>query len=124
MENPESYFEDFGSGTVGGGSRQRAPMSPDFAALVDVNTAMIFLTEYGDLGGLTCRATREARSRLGRIDGGNGTFIYRIVAKRKDVQAPRLQDVPVTTGTSNFVTPRDVKTPGRSAGRVRLTPRH
>ena len=118
MENPESYFEDFGEGTISGGQGS-APMSPDFAALVDVNSAKIFLTEIGNLGGLYVNGVSGGSfSIASRSTSANGSFTYRIVAKRKDVQAPRLQDVPVTTGTSNFVTPRDVKTPdapGRAA---------
>jgi len=111
VESPESYFEDYGQGTLSGGNGTVA-LKPDFAATVDPSTALIFLTEIGNLGGLYVNGVANGSFAIAsRSSSASGSFAYRIVAKRKDVEAPRLQRVDKVTGTSNFVTPRNVDKP-------------
>jgi len=116
LESPESYFEDFGQGTLTNGNGTVA-LSPDFAALVETNSALIFMTEIGNLGGLYVNGVANGSFAIAsRSSSASGSFSYRIVAKRKDVQAPRLQDVPVQTGTNNFMQPRNSPVPDRLPG--------
>lgn len=91
-ESPDSVFEDFGNGRLVNG-RALVRIDPDFASLVVTDNYDVFIQEYGETNGLFV-ATRtpigfEVREK------GNGTstaaFGYRIVGKRKDVQASRLQ---------------------------------
>jgi hypothetical protein len=48
VENPESWFEDSGTGQLecGGGG---VPLDPDFAAVVHVDDSHVFLTAYDPL---------------------------------------------------------------------------
>jgi hypothetical protein len=95
LESPESWFEDFGEAELVEG-RAQVPLDPDFAALVDTSAYHVFLTSYGPLHlyverreaeGFDVRAAPAEGDREAPLEG---TFSYRIVARRKDVDAPRL----------------------------------
>lgn len=96
MEAPEAWFEDFGEGTVANGKASVA-LDPDFAALVETTRYYVFLTEQGDHNALFV-ANRTATGFEVHAKGGptaSGAFHYRVVAKRKDIAAPRLAKVDV-----------------------------
>jgi hypothetical protein len=94
MESPESWFEDFGQGTLVAG-RALVTLDPDFDAVVKGDNYHVFLTEYADLGGLYVanRAPHqfEVRSRSGAV----GAFGYRVLAKRRDIAGPRMEKVTI-----------------------------
>jgi len=111
VESPEAWFEDFGEGTITGGKAE-VKLDPDFAAVVDTAKLHVFITEHDahhlhvpqrtatgfavavDADGLAARGIKAADV--------NSTFTYRVVAKRKDVQAPRL---------AKFAMPQEIKVP-------------
>jgi len=110
LEAPESLFEDFGEVTMQGGTAA-VSIRPDFAQTVDVSTAKIFLTEYGDAGGVYVagRSSDGMTFALASRTGGSGTIGYRIVAKRDDVQAPRLAPARIPQSVTNFLQPQQAK---------------
>ena len=94
MESPECWFEDFGSARLSGGSATVA-IDPEFAQTVHTAEYHVFLQAEGPCRGLFVRdktATGFVVQELG--SGASSTpFAYRIVARRKDVSAPRLRRV-------------------------------
>ncbi len=112
MESPESWFEDFGEGTITAGKAE-VRLDPDFAAVVDTSKLHVFFTEHGSnhalhlagrtATGFTVAADAEALAARGKAAGDvSGTFTYRVVAKRKDVVAERL---------AKFMVPGEIKPP-------------
>ena len=99
-EAPDNWFEDYGEAQITNG-RASVRIAPDF--LQTVNTTVPYfvfpVSHTFDIEGLavTVRAADhfeiEANGK-GRVDG---SFAYRIVAKRKDVAAPRFERVPQIT---------------------------
>jgi hypothetical protein len=97
LESPESWFEDFGRAELVDGEAE-VELDPDFAAVSDVEADYhVFLTPEDESNGLfvssrepevfTVREQRRGKSTL--------TFSYRIVAKRKDLDAERLAEVEI-----------------------------
>jgi hypothetical protein len=73
----------------------KVPIARDFAPLVRTNGYHVFVTPEGDCNGL-CVMKKTARGFTVRELGGGATniaFAFRIVAKRKDLAAPRLPRV-------------------------------
>lgn len=93
LESPESYFEDFGEANLTNGRAQVA-LDPEFAALVRTDDYQVFLTEYDDNHGLfvTRRGPRGFEVRA-KDAATSGSFGYRVVAKREDIVAARLERV-------------------------------
>jgi hypothetical protein len=94
VEAPDSLFEDIGRGQLKNGSAD-VKLDRDFAALIHTGDYHVFLTAEGDCGALYV-AQRNSAGFSVREHGGSATdvtFSYRIVAKRKDVKAPRLEKV-------------------------------
>ena len=95
VESPESWFEDFGRGTLRCGEAAVA-LDPDFAAVVDASDYHVFLT--GDDGifdlCVSSRASQGFRVKAQSADAA-GEFSWRVVAKRKDIAGPRLERVEV-----------------------------
>jgi hypothetical protein len=93
VESPESWFEDFGEARLIKG-KSAVKVETGFAAVVR-GDYHVFVTPYGDSNGLYV----SQRSRRGFVvreqNGGtsNLSFSYRIVAKRRDIAAPRLAKV-------------------------------
>jgi hypothetical protein len=92
VEATESVFEDIGRARLReGGATVR--LDSEFAALIRTNDYHVFVTAEGECGALYV----AARSRNGFTvrEAGNGRnttlFSYRIVARRRDVDAPRLE---------------------------------
>jgi len=79
MESPESWFEDFGESTLACGQAE-VRLDPDFAAVVE----------------LRVRERTPAGFRVeAKDDTSSGAFSWRVVAKRKDIPAPRFETVTV-----------------------------
>jgi hypothetical protein len=101
LEAPESLFEDVGRARLRGGSAT-VRLDSTFAALIRTNDYHVFLTAEGECDALHVAARR--RNGFTVREAGKGRsgapFSYRIVAKRRDLDAPRLERVtpPVTRG--------------------------
>jgi hypothetical protein len=95
VEAPESYFEDFGSGEMRDGVA-RVQIEAEFAELVTTDNYYV-LTPRGDSEGLYVSKKDPAsfEVRESRNGKSNLAFDYRIVAKRKDIEGPRLERVTV-----------------------------
>ena len=96
VESPEAWFEDFGTGTITGGKAE-VKLDPDFAAVVDTRELHVFLTPHdavtaraGGRFSVEADVSGTAAARGVKAADVNSTFTYRVVAKRKDVAAPRL----------------------------------
>lgn len=97
LESPESWFEDFGEANLENG-KASVPLPGDFARLVETSDYHVFVTPYGDCAGLI--VARRGPKNFTVREQGNGksdlAFSFRIVAKRKKVDARRLAIVPTT----------------------------
>jgi hypothetical protein len=93
LESPESWFEDFGTGALDCGSSEIA-LDADFAAVADTSNYHVFLTQYDEHNDL-CVTGRTPRGFTVRAKdaAGRGAFSWRVVAKRKDIDAGRLAPV-------------------------------
>jgi hypothetical protein len=95
MESPESWFEDFGRGQLVNG-RARVQIAADFALSVDLAQGYyVFLTPQSDSRGLFVPSQSPTSFEVWEQGEGRSTlaFSYRLVAKRKDVTAPRFERV-------------------------------
>ena len=94
MESPECWFEDFGTAQLVNGQAQ-VQLDRGFASVVSADDYHVFLTEYDDNSGLyvTGRTSTGFGVRAKTSPTANGTFSYRVVAKRKDIVAPRFDQV-------------------------------
>jgi len=107
QESPEPWFEDFGKGRLANG-RADVRLDADFAAVVHSDDYHVFLTEYGDSGGLYVANLAvtgfEVRARAA---AANGAFGYRVVARRKDIPGPRLEKVSLPELVNQLTAPPD-----------------
>ncbi len=94
VEATEAWFEDFGEGTLAGGTVTVA-LDGDFAAVVDTSTLYVFLTPHvaGNALAVTARSATGFTVTEGNGGKSSGGFTYRVVAKRKDVASPRLAKI-------------------------------
>lgn len=92
--SPESWFEDFGSAQLVRGMAE-VLLDPGFAGLVRTDDYHVFLTPYGDSGGLYVSSQGLTSFRVQEQGGGtsNLKFSYAVVAKRKDVAESRLEPI-------------------------------
>ncbi len=92
IESPESWFEDFGEGRLVKGKAE-VKIDPDFAQTVDLKKRYhVFVTPHSaKISGLAVVARMPGRFCVEHPGGGSGTFSYRIVAKRGDIDVPRLK---------------------------------
>jgi hypothetical protein len=92
--SPESWLEDFGSGTLVSGSA-RVQIDPAFASAVATDAYHVFLTPLGDCRGLYVSQMDAAGFTVHELQHGQSslTFSYRVVARRSDVTAPRFARV-------------------------------
>jgi hypothetical protein len=94
MESPESWFEDFGKGQLACGQAD-VTLDPDFAAVVNLDDYHVFLTGYGDRD-LTVTEQTPTGFRVETKDAAStNRFSWRVVAKRRDIAAPRFETVEV-----------------------------
>jgi hypothetical protein len=114
IESPESWFEDFGEARLVKGKAD-VKLEKEFAKVVSTASYHVFLTPCGDSKGLFV-ATRNSRGfTVKEQEGGKSTvsFSYRIVARRKDIETPRLAkiDLPKIQRPTAFVeNPKKKKT--------------
>jgi hypothetical protein len=95
VESPESWFEDFGKGRLEGGCAT-ITIDPDFAAVVDLTDYHVFLTAYDQHHDLMVSERTPQGFRVSsREESRGGSFSWRVVAKRKDIAAPRFEAVTV-----------------------------
>jgi len=93
MESPESWFEDFGSGQLTGGSAT-VQLEPEFAGIVKTDQYHVFLTPQGKSWLYVSSKTPGSFTvSAGGGDTSNVAFDYRVVAKRKDIAGARLEPV-------------------------------
>jgi hypothetical protein len=95
MESPESWFEDFGSGQLSGGSAT-VQLEPGFAGVVHGDNYHVFLTPRGESKGWLYVGKQSPGSFTVQEAGGGTSsigFSYRVVAKRKDIAGARLEPV-------------------------------
>ncbi len=95
VEAPESWFEDFGEATLSVGTAT-VTLDADYAAVVDTSRLYVFVTpQYAQGNDLAVTGTSATGFTVTERNGGksSGAFAYRVVAKRKDVAAPRLAKV-------------------------------
>jgi hypothetical protein len=94
MESPECWFEDFGSGDLVNGEAE-VQLRADFASVVSSDSYHVFLTEYEDNNALFVanRTNSGFCVRAKSSTTASSTFSYRIVAKRKDIEGPRFEEV-------------------------------
>jgi hypothetical protein len=94
MESPESWFEDFGRGKLEGGCAEIA-IEPDFSAVANLDDYHVFLTGCDDFE-LRVSSQSHTGFRVEAKDAAStGRFSWRIVAKRKDIGAPRFEPVSI-----------------------------
>jgi hypothetical protein len=95
VESPESWFEDFGKGQLECGQAD-VTIDPNFAAVVNLVDYHEFLTAYdGDHLLHVANQTPEGFTVQAKEATANGRFSWRVVAKRKDIAAPRFETVDV-----------------------------
>ena len=87
--SPESWFEDFGEGKLVKGKAE-VKIDPDFAKTVDLKTRYhVFVTPHSTkISALAVVARLPGRFRVEHPGGASGTFSYRVVDKRADMQRP------------------------------------
>ena len=94
VESPESWFEDFGEAALRCGEASIA-LDPDFAAVVDITKYHVFLSGYDGESNLSVVDRSPDGFRVRGSEGAEGTFSWRVVAKRKDIAAPRFETVEI-----------------------------
>ena len=106
VQSPDSWFEDFGSAQLNGGSSS-VQLDPAFAQLIDTSRYHVFVSPDGDSQGWLYVSGKSAtaftvsavggsgsQDKSGAGGGGSGvSFSYRVVGKRRDVAAVRLEPV-------------------------------
>ena len=96
VESPDSWFEDFGFGELSNGEA-RVPLDPGFSAIVEGEGYHVFITEYeGNNALYVTQRTSAGFVVRATAQTATGTFSYRVVAKRKDIAAPRFEEVQVS----------------------------
>ncbi len=112
VESPESWFEDFGEALLEGGLCSVA-LDPDFAALVKTDSYHVFLSPYGPASLYVSRRGAKGFEIRALPEGGGAAAeplrcSYRIVARRRDIDAARLARVDLAAGPA-LVLPKAVK---------------
>jgi hypothetical protein len=94
VESPESWFEDFGKGTLVAGAAC-VTLDADFVSVVDNDNYHVFVTPNGNSKGLYVDSQTPGSFEVREQDGGSSTvsFNYRVVARRKDIAGPRFEKV-------------------------------
>jgi hypothetical protein len=95
VQSAENWIEDYGAGQLSNGS---ATITLDPAFVETVNTGVdfhVFLTPGADCQGLYVSHKTASSFEVHELGGGHGTvpFDYKIVAKRRGLEAQRLVDV-------------------------------
>jgi hypothetical protein len=123
VESPESWFEDFGRGTLACGEATVA-LDPDFAAVVDASDYHVFLTAYDSDAYLNVVDQSPGGFRVRANGAAEGAFSWRVVAKRKDILAPRFATVEMPQAPTLPAIPASVHEPMPSPLDLRSPERH
>jgi hypothetical protein len=105
LERPESWFEDFGSAQLSGGTTT-VQLESGFAGVVHGENYHVFLTPRGESKGWLYVSKQTPGSFIvSEASGGTSNigFSYRIVAKRKDIPGARLEHVDEPPTLPDFV---------------------
>ena len=95
VESPESWFEDFGFSEIVNGQAQ-VQLDAGFSSAVVNDAYHVFITEYeGNNALFVTKRTSTGFVVQAKQSKANGTFSYRVVAKRKDIDARRFEEVAV-----------------------------
>jgi hypothetical protein len=98
IESPEAWFEDFGQAKLVKGTAH-VSLDPDFARAVDTASYHVFITAYGDCGGLY--VSRRTRGGFEVTEHGGGhsevAFSWRVVATPKGAKKGRFVPAPALT---------------------------
>jgi hypothetical protein len=95
VESPENWFEDFGGAQLIRG-RATVKLDPIFAETVSTKDEYhVFLTPKGDCEGLYIASQTADSFEVRELRHGEDTiaFDYRVVAKRKGYERPRLTEI-------------------------------
>lgn len=94
VESPESWFEDFGRARIVRG-RASVKLDRTFAAVVRTGDYHVFLSPEGESKGLYVSRRTRSGFEVREHQRGASTlrFSYRIVARRRDIVAPRFKKV-------------------------------
>jgi hypothetical protein len=115
IESPECWFEDFGEASLKNGVAT-VKLDREFAALVKTGRYHVFLSSYDAVQlyvstrsreGFEIRALPDARGKVRQ----RARCAYRIVARRKDVKAPRLAKVKIPARRKRPPFPKFLKSP-------------
>jgi hypothetical protein len=106
LASPESWFEDMGRAELVDG-RAQVDLDDEFAAMIQTDDYHVFLTPEGDTQGLFVSARRPDGFEVREQQGGtaNLTFSYRVVAKRSDIEAVRMQRTEPPTALADVLPP-------------------
>jgi hypothetical protein len=125
LESPDSMFEDSGSGQLVAG-RAQVRLDVDFAVLVKADSYQVFLTPEGDCKGLYVTGKTPTGFEVRELQGGTSAvpFNFRVLAKRKDLTAARMERVTVWEPTRRPQLPTSpVEAPNPSTPAPAPTPR-
>jgi len=112
VESPQSWFEDFGEGQLACGSAD-VLLDPDLAAVADLSDYHVFLTAYDADHLLHVDAQTPEGFRVQAKDpAASGRFSWRVVAKRKDIDAPRFETVEIPAAPRVPTIPEPAPVPG------------
>lgn len=94
VESPDSVFEDYGEGRLSGGT-VRVNLEDGFAGVVLLDHYLVYLTPTSETPGLFVVNRDQTGFDVREVGAGTGTasFCWRVIAKRRDIEAPRLQRV-------------------------------
>jgi hypothetical protein len=94
MESPEAYFEDFGHGKLDSNGTATVQLDPEFVNIVESKAYDVFLTEYAAGQNLYISNRDGDKFEVkSNAPGAVGEFGYRVVARRKDLKAGRLEKI-------------------------------
>ena len=104
LEAPESWFEDFGSGEIQGGTA-RVEIDPAFVEMIVPDSYHVFVTPLGDCRGLYLSKKSRSSFEVKELQGGKSSlsFDYRIVAKRRDIEAGRFERLTIPTAAEHMI---------------------
>jgi hypothetical protein len=112
MASPECWLEDFGSANLVDGAADVA-LDAVFSAAVRTDSYKVFVVPEGDCRGLYVAAKGEQGFAVRELQGGAASvpFSYRVVARRSDVDAPRLAEVDLSplASEARHRTPRSAR---------------
>lgn len=102
LKSSDSWFEDLGRAEMIQGQAQ-IELDDDFTAVVRTDGYFVFLAPEGSSSGLyVSKSPRGFEVREQQQGTSDLTFSYRVLAKRKDVEAERFQTVEVTEPTDTL----------------------